>query len=82
MKLAGFFLYCTQIIGWLPPLIVTIMNENDLSLNLAGMHLNIYLVIAFFAYCFMAPWESCLEAAKDNKMLEDQSKATELLQVV
>jgi UMF1 family MFS transporter len=72
-ELAGFFLYCTQIIGWLPPLIFTVMNENDISLNMAGMHLNIYLAIAFICYCFMAPWEDCIEAAKTNKMLGEES---------
>ncbi len=81
-ELAGFFLYCTQIIGWLPPLIFTIMNESDCSLNLAGMHLNIYLSIAFVGYCLMAPWEQCLEAAQENKMLSKEPQATELPEVI
>ena len=81
-ELAGFFLYCTQIVGWLPPLVFTIMNESDISLNLAGMHLNVYLAIAFVFYCLMDPWSHCLEAAKSNKMSQDQSKNTKLLEVV
>ena len=73
-ELAGFFLYCTQVIGWLPTLIFTIMNENDLPLNLGGMHLNIYLGIALCGYCCMDPWEACVEASKTNKMLEEDNK--------
>lgn len=80
-ELAGFFLYCTQIIGWLPPLVFTIMNERDIMLNLAGMHLNIYLAIAFIFYCFMDPWSQCIEAAKSNK-LQEQSKRIELPEVL
>ena len=71
-ELAGFFLYCTQIIGWLPPLVFTIMNERDISLNFAGMHLNIYIAIALCGYCFMSPWSKCIDAAQTNKMLEEK----------
>lgn len=78
-ELAGFFLYCTQIFSWVPPLIFTVLNENDISLNLAGMHLNIYIAIALFGYCSMAPWEECIEASKTNKMLEEEAKAKEIL---
>ncbi len=81
-ELAGFFLYCTQIIGWVPPLVFTLMNENDLSLNLAGMHLNVYLFIAFICYCCMAQWDACVAAAEENKMLSDQEKTTELPEVL
>ena len=80
-ELAGFFLYCTQIIGWLPPLVFTIMNEYDFSLNIAGMHLNLYLAIALIGYCLIAPWEECIEASKDNKMVEE-AKPNELPVIV
>ena len=60
------------------------MNESNCSLNLAGMHLNIYLAIAFVGYCCMAPWSACIEAAKENKMLSEklQPKTTELPEVL
>ena len=42
-ELAGFYLYCNQVLAWLPPLVFTIMNENGFSLSWGGVHLNIYL---------------------------------------
>lgn len=82
-ELAGFFLYCTQIVGWLPPLVFTIMNERDYSLNLAGMHLNIYLGLAFCCYMVMASWSQCAENAVTNKIIEEQkSYDRELPQII
>ena len=52
-ELAGFYLYCGQILAWLPNLIFTIMNESDLSLSWAGIHLNIYYAIAAFFYIYL-----------------------------
>ena len=70
-ELAGFFLYCTQILGWLPPLIFTYMNEQGIALKYGGMHLNIYLFIALVCYHCMLPWDQCLEAVQWNKMLNE-----------
>ena len=76
--MAGFFLYCTQICAWLPPLIFTVMNENGISLQWGGIHLNIYFALAFIFYCFMAPWDECVEAAKTNKMLGETEKGAKM----
>jgi len=63
-ELAGFFLYCTQIIGWLPPLVFTLMNERGVPLKWGGIHLNSYLFIAFLCYHFMLPWDDCVAAVQ------------------
>jgi len=72
-ELAGFFLYCTQILAWLPPLIFTVMNEAGISLNWGGVHLNIYLITGLICYLFMPKWHICIEQAKaENKMKKYQ----------
>lgn len=69
-ELAGFFLYCTQILSWLPPFVFTIMNENGISLAWGGVHLNIYLFISWLFYQMMPCWTECLESTSgDNKIL-------------
>ena len=67
-ELAGFFLYCTQILTFLPPLIFTVMNESGVSLHWAGIHLNIYLFVGFIFFQLMLPWDECIAAAKVNEM--------------
>jgi len=69
-ELAGFYLYCSQIFSWLPPLVFTMMNEAGISLSWGGVQLNIYFLMAGVFYCLMKPWESCLEASKINLMME------------
>lgn len=75
-ELAGFYLYCSQIISWLPNLVFTIMNESDLSLSWAGIHLNIYFAIAATFYLLMSPWDDCVEASKFN-LMKDESREEE-----
>lgn len=69
-ELAGFHLYCTQIMVWLPPLVFTVMNENSISLSWGGVSLNIYLFISLAFYQLMPSWETCLQVgSEDNKIL-------------
>ena len=70
-ELAGLFLYCSQILGWLPTLVFTLMNEKGIALKYGGAHLNIYLFVALMCYHFMLPWDQCLEAVQRNKMLNE-----------
>lgn len=67
-ELAGFFKYSSQIIVWLPPLIFTVMNEKGISLSLAGMSINAFVLVALIIYSGMLPWGQCLEDAKVNRM--------------
>ncbi len=68
-ELAGFFLYCSQILSWLPPLVFTYMNEQGFPLKWGGIHLNVYLIIALICYQIMLPWDECVAAVQVNQML-------------
>jgi len=69
-ELTGIFIYCSLILSWLPTLVFTIMNENDIHMSWGGMVLNVYFLIALVFYQFMAPWDQCVDISKkDNLML-------------
>lgn len=70
-ELAGFFLYCGQILTWLPPLVFTIMNEADINLSWAGITLNGYMLFAIVLWLLMKPWDQCVEDAKKNRIRDD-----------
>jgi len=72
-ELTGFFLYCSQILAWLPPLIFTLLNEADVNLKWGGIHLNIYFFIGLLLYQKMLPWEDCIRAAKTNHLRENRT---------
>ena len=59
-ELAGFYLYCSQILSWLPPFIFTLMNEHGVPLKWGGIHLNLYLGCALICYHLMLPWNDCI----------------------
>jgi len=69
-ELSGIFLYCTQFLVWIPPLIFTIMNESDVHLKWGGITLNVFFLIGLVFFQLMAPWGACLDVAKhSNKMI-------------
>ena len=76
-ELAGFFLYCGQILTWLPPLIFTIMNEADINLSWAGITLNGYMLVAIVLWLSMKPWDQCIQDAKMN-MIRDIGSEVEV----
>jgi len=69
-ELTGFWIYSSQIVVWLPPLIFTLMNESGVHMKYGVMSLIIFFLIGFVFVCLMEPWESIREDAhKDSKIL-------------
>jgi MFS-type transporter involved in bile tolerance (Atg22 family) len=69
-ELAGFYTYCCTILAWLPPLIVTVLNESGYHMKWGIFSIVIFLLIGLAFLQLMAPWEELLaEAKKRNKMI-------------
>lgn len=60
-ELTGFFVYCTQILVWLPPLIFSIMVNAGVNQQWGLLSLDIFFVIAIALLSFVAPWPEVLE---------------------
>jgi hypothetical protein len=60
-ELAGFYVYCTQILGWLPPLVFTGFVEADMSQNYALMSVSGFFIVATGILRFAAPWDDILK---------------------
>ena len=63
-EFAGFNQYVSKIVAWLPPLVFGLMFDNGINMSYAGMHLNVYLLLAGVCYWMMDDWQECLENAK------------------
>jgi UMF1 family MFS transporter len=65
-ELSGFYVYCTQILGWLPPLIFSIMVENSIH-----QKYGILVVTSFFAVAIallsMLRWTEALEEVRGSE---------------
>jgi len=60
-ELTGFFIYCTQILVWLPPLVFTAMIEAGVKQTWGLMSLIIFFAIAIGVLSLVAPWPEVLE---------------------
>lgn len=69
-EITGIFLYCAQILAWLPPLAFTIMNESGIHLKWGGMLINVYYAIGLVLYQLMAPWDECLAAGRNVNIMK------------
>ena len=55
-ELSGFFVYCTQIIGWLPPLMFSIMVEKNIKQGHGVIVISMFAVIAVILLSCAASW--------------------------
>uniref|UniRef100_A0A7S1UYJ8 Major facilitator superfamily (MFS) profile domain-containing protein n=1 Tax=Grammatophora oceanica TaxID=210454 RepID=A0A7S1UYJ8_9STRA len=67
-EFAGFFVYCTQILGWLPPLVFALMVEADVDQKYGVMAITIFAVIAVGLISFLPSWDKVL---KDAHRMDD-----------
>lgn len=71
-ELTGYFVYFSQILVWLPPLIFTAMNEAGKPMQHGLMSLVTFFFVAFILLMLMDPWESVVgAAAAANKMNQE-----------
>jgi len=60
-ELSGFFVYCSQILIWLPPLVFTLLMENDIAQRWGiAVSSSLFLVAIGLLRC-AAPWETIME---------------------
>lgn len=78
-ELAGFFVYCTQILGWLPPLIFSLMVEAGVDQTYGVMMVAAFFFVAIAILSLAAPWEDILEeaAGMDAAIILEDSKLGE-----
>lgn len=77
-ELAGFFVYCSQILGWLPPLIFSFIVEAEVSQTYGVVAVSTFLVIASGIVSMAAPWSEILEDVgrmPKTEIEEDQDPA-------
>lgn len=59
-EMMGLFTFMGQIFGWLPPLIVTIMNENGVELRYGILVITGFCVFAFFCTLPMGSYKAAI----------------------
>merc|ERR1712232_659049 len=77
-ELAGFFIYCTQIIVWFPPMLFTWLNESGLNQKWGLMSMNNFFLIAIGLLTRIKPWDEVIKEAKiDDDDDDDQRRQSQ-----
>jgi MFS-type transporter involved in bile tolerance (Atg22 family) len=70
-ELTGFFVYCSQILVWLPPLVFSAMVEAGVKQTWGLMSLIIFFAIAIGFLSLVAPWPEVLQEAAKTVDVEE-----------
>lgn len=71
-ELAGFFVYCTQILGWLPPLVFSILVENNINQRYGVIAVACFFFPAIGVLFLTAPWDGIVAEVAGAGELEQQ----------
>ena len=67
-EMMGLFTFVGQVLGWVPTLIVTLMNENDIDRKWSIMVLCVFCLFAVFCTFFMGDYaEACALVERDSE---------------
>jgi Na+/melibiose symporter-like transporter len=69
-ELAGFYVYCTQILAWLPPLIFSLLVEANVPQKYGVIATSFGFVVGIMFLSCTASWEEILAEADHNKGLD------------
>lgn len=65
-ELSGFFVYCSQILAWLPPLLFTVCLESGLEQKFALLVVDCFFLVAIGLLCCVDSWEVILAEVASN----------------
>ena len=60
-ELAGFFVYCTQILGWLPPLIFSLLVESDVSQGVGVVVISSFFLFSIASMSMAGSWQAMID---------------------
>ena len=72
-ELSGFYVYCTQIIGWLPPLVFSILVEANVDQGYGVIAISGFALIAVALLSMAASWSEILADTEEEKSINNES---------
>jgi len=72
-ELMGYYLFCGQILLWLPSLIFTILNENGVNMRIGIASVGAFFLIALVAYFIMGNYKEAMRVAAEGNGADDDA---------
>lgn len=78
-ELSGFYVYCTQILGWLPPLFFSIIVENDYNQKWGILAITSFHMVAVGILCLQSSWEDVAKVcmSEEEELTNKENLANE-----
>ena len=65
-ELAGFYVYCSQILSWLPPLLFTLLVEANVAQKYGVIVVSTFFLVAVLLLMFTSSWDEIVEEASSG----------------
>ena len=72
-EIMGLFAFANSIIGWLPALVFTTLNENGVNMRLSVGNLSVFLFISFFLTFMIGSYDDAVAKVKPSKSVVEDS---------
>ena len=66
-EMAGLYVFASQVLVWLPPLLFTVMNENGVNIRIGIGSFGVYFLLSFIVLLFMGDYDSILASTAVNE---------------
>ena len=76
-EISGFFVYCTQILGWLPPLLFSLLVEAQVDQGIGVMCISCFFLVAIAIMAMSAPWREILDETGNGGIAIDDNIGTQ-----
>lgn len=60
-EMAGFYVYCSVVLSWLPPLVFTLLMEVNMPQKYGVIVVGVFFLVAAACLMFTSPWEEIVE---------------------
>jgi hypothetical protein len=74
-ELSGFFVYCTQILGWLPPLIFSVLVQSNIDQKYGILAVQAFFAVAI-AFVSMIRWADAVEQVHGREFVTNDGDET------
>jgi len=68
-ELTGFFIYCSEILLWLPPLLFTVTIENSFEEKYGLIIVASFFLVGGFVVSFASSWDEIVEEGRTGVLL-------------
>lgn len=75
-EIMGFFSFCAQILGWLPALLFSIMNENGVDMRWGMGLISFFLLLAIFFTIFIGSYDDAVAQVAREEELAEMAETT------